>query len=90
MNRLRTPVRRLLDEFECHTLLRLPTGIVQRLGVKANMVLFEARARHHEPRTEALSAFDLRTNKRFTLKKRLVCHADMEEFIGLARLSARA
>jgi type I restriction enzyme M protein len=82
--------RRLLDEFECHTLLRLPTGIFYRQGVKANVVFFEARPRRREPWTEALWVYDLRTNKRFTLKERPLRHADMEEFIGLARLSTRA
>jgi type I restriction enzyme M protein len=82
--------RRLLDEFECHTLLRLPTGIFYRQGVKANVLFFEARPRRKEPWTDALWVYDLRTNKRFTLKERPLRDADMQEFVSLAKLSDRA
>jgi type I restriction enzyme M protein len=81
--------RRLLDEFDCHTMLRLPTGIFYRQGVKANVLFFEARPRRKEPWTEALWVYDLRTNKRFTLKERPLRYADMEEFVSLAKLSDR-
>ena len=81
--------RRLLDEFDCHTMLRLPTGIFYRQGVKANVLFFEARSRRKEPWTEALWVYDLRTNKRFTLKERPLRYADMEDFVSLARLSDR-
>lgn len=81
--------RRLVDEFECHTLLRLPTGIFYRQGVKANVLFFEARPRRSEPWTEELWVYDLRTNKRFTLKERPLKSADMADFIKLARLSDR-
>jgi type I restriction enzyme M protein len=76
--------RRLLEEFDCHTLLRLPTGIFYRQGVKANVLFFEARPRRNEPWTENLWVYDLRTNKRFTLKERPLRMADMEEFTALA------
>ena len=33
--------RRLLQEFDVHTLLRLPTGVFTRTGVKANVLFFE-------------------------------------------------
>ncbi len=82
--------RRLLEEFDCHTLLRLPTGIFYRQGVKANVLFFEARPRRKEPWTEALWVYDLRTNKRFTLKERPLKAADMDEFVSLARLADRA
>ncbi len=78
--------RRLLDQFDCHTLLRLPTGIFYRQGVKANVLFFHARPRRTEPWTDALWVYDLRTNKRFTLKERPLTHADMVDFIACARL----
>jgi type I restriction enzyme M protein len=81
--------RRLLEEFDCHTLLRLPTGIFYRQGVKANVLFFNAHRRRAEPWTEELWVYDLRTNKRFTLKERPLGHADMADFIACARLSAR-
>jgi type I restriction enzyme M protein len=81
--------RRLLADFDCHTLLRLPTGIFYRQGVKANVLFFNACPRRTAPWTEALWVYDLRTNKRFTLKERPLRSADMAEFISLARLSSR-
>lgn len=82
--------RRLLDEFDCHTLLRLPTGIFYRQGVKANVLFFNSRPRRREPWTESLWVYDLRTNKRFTLKERPLRTADMDDFVALAPLSGRA
>src|SRR6185437_13723235 len=45
--------RRLLNNFDFHTLLRLPTGIFYKQGVKAN-VLFLTRSRHRKPRRPAI------------------------------------
>ena len=70
--------------------MRLPTGIFYRQGVKANVLFFSARPRRKEPWTEALWVYDLRTNKRFTLKERPLRLADLDEFTALARLSHRA
>lgn len=81
--------RRLLEEFDCHTLLRLPTGIFYRQGVKANVLFFHARPRRAEPWTQDLWVYDLRTNKRFTLKERPLRSADMADFIACARLAER-
>ncbi len=82
--------RRLLEEFDLHTMLRLPTGIFYRQGVKANVLFLDARPRRKEPWTEALWVYDLRTNRRFTLKERPLRDADMAEFVQVAALSARA
>ena len=67
-----------------HTLLRLPTGIFYKQGVKANVLFFDK----HKPRedgkpwTKALWIYDFRTNKRFTLKKNALAKGDLDEFIG--------
>ncbi len=82
--------RRLLQEFDCHTLLRLPTGIFYRPGVKANVLFFERRPRRVLPWTEALWVYDLRTNQRFTLKERPLRRANLDEFVCLARLAGRS
>ncbi len=81
--------RRLLSEFDCHTMLRLPTGIFYRPGVKANVLFFDRRPRRAEPWTEALWVYDLRTDKRFTLKERPLRQSNLEEFVQLARLENR-
>jgi type I restriction enzyme M protein len=36
--------RKLLDEFDVHTLLRLPTGVFYSLGVKANVIFFDKKS----------------------------------------------
>ena len=45
--------------------------------------------RRTEPWTEALWTYDLRTNKRFTLKERPLRRDDLAEFTTLARLATR-
>ena len=54
--------RRLLKEFDVHTLLRLPTGIFYAGGVKANVLFFEKRPAGDRPWTTKLWAYDLRTS----------------------------
>ncbi len=62
--------RRLLREFDVHTLLRLPTGIFYAQGVKANVLFFDKKqAMPGRPWTERLWVYDLRTNQHFTLKQ---------------------
>ena len=60
--------RKLLDECDVHTLLRLPTGIFYAQGVKANVLFFDAKPAGSGPWTEKLWVYDLRTNMHFTLK----------------------
>src|SRR5439155_16857571 len=60
--------RKLLQECEVHTLLRLPTGIFYAQGVKANVLFFDRKPGAKEPWTKKLWIYDLRTNKEFTLK----------------------
>ena len=60
--------RRLLNECDVHTLLRLPTGIFYAQGVKANVLFFDRKPASETPWTKQLWIYDLRTNKNFTLK----------------------
>ncbi len=74
--------KKLLQTCNVHTVLRLPTGIFYRPGVKANVIFFEncpASADHH---TKDVWFYDLRTNMRFTLKKNPLRLADLEDFIA--------
>ncbi len=73
--------RQLLAQFDVHTLLRLPTGIFYAQGVKANALFFDKRPAQQEPWTDKLWIYDLRTNKRFTLKTKPMQDADLDEFI---------
>src|SRR5713101_5813876 len=73
--------RKLLQECEVHTLLRLPTGIFYAQGVKANVIFFERKPGAKEPWTKKVWIYDCRTNKEFTLKERRMVRADLDEFV---------
>lgn len=73
--------RRLLKEFNFHTLLRLPTGIFYRQGVKANVLFFDRAPAGEGVATEALWVYDFRTNQRFTLRERPLRRADLDDFV---------
>ena len=73
--------QQLLKQFDVHTLLRLPTGIFYAQGVKANVLFFDKRPAREEPWTRKLWIYDLRTNKRFTLKTNPLQDTDLQDFI---------
>ncbi len=73
--------RRLLKEFDVHTLLRLPTGIFYAGGVKANVLFFDKRAAGERPWTERLWVYDLRTNQHFTLKQSQLRREHLQDFV---------
>lgn len=73
--------KKLLHNFNVHTILRLPTGIFYAQGVKANVVFFEKYEASEEPRTKAVWYYDLRTNKHFTLKTNPLSEKDLKDFI---------
>src|ERR1700720_4961264 len=74
--------RRLLKNFDFHTLLRLPTGIFYKQGVKANALFFDRKPASEKPWTKELWIYDFRTNKSFTLKERPLKRADLDEFVS--------
>ena len=62
--------RKLLGDFDLHSMLRLPTGIFYAQGVKASVLFFDKKpANPGRPWTERLWVYDLRTNQHFTLKQ---------------------
>jgi len=73
--------QRLLSEFDVHTLLRLPTGIFYRPGVKANVLFFDKKPASETPWTKEMWVYDFRTNMHFTQKKKSLKRADLEEFV---------
>lgn len=74
--------RRLLKECDVHTLLRLPTGIFYKPGVKANVLFFDRKPGSETPWTKTLWIYDLRTNQHFTLKQRPLRPQHLEDFIA--------
>jgi type I restriction enzyme M protein len=81
--------RRLLRNFDFHTLLRLPTGIFYKQGVKANVLFFDKKPPSEAAATTALWIYDLRTNQRFTLKERPMVRADLDDFVACYRSGRR-
>jgi type I restriction enzyme M protein len=73
--------RKLLHECEVHTLLRLPTGIFYRPGVKANVLFFDRKPASEKPWTHKLWIYDFRTNMHFTLKTNPLRYEDLHDFI---------
>jgi type I restriction enzyme M protein len=73
--------RRLLEDCKVHTLLRLPTGIFYKPGVKANVIFFERKSASSEPATKELWVYDFRTNQHFTLKTKQMTRDDLEPFV---------
>lgn len=73
--------KRLLKEFDVHTLMRLPTGIFYAGGVKANVLFFDKRPASDEPWTTKLWVYDFRTNQHFTLKQNPLRREHLEEFV---------
>jgi type I restriction enzyme M protein len=73
--------RRLLHDTDCHTLLRLPTGVFYAQGVKANVLFFDNRPGSPDPQTKQLWIYDLRTNMHFTLRTSPLTYNDLQDFI---------
>ncbi|MDW7755472.1 MAG: class I SAM-dependent DNA methyltransferase [Brevefilum sp.] len=73
--------RRLLNECDVHTLLRLPTGVFYAQGVKANVLFFDRKPASETPWTKKLWIYDLRTNMHFTLKQNPLTREDLDEFV---------
>jgi len=73
--------KKLLEECDVHTLLRLPTGIFYAQGVKANVLFFDRKPGAKEAWTKTLWVYDLRTNMHFTLKTNRLTRQDLDEFV---------
>ncbi len=73
--------RKLLENTDLHTILRLPTGIFYANGVKANVIFFDNRKASPNPWTKEVWYYDYRTNIHHTLKKKPLRFEDLAEFI---------
>lgn len=73
--------KKLLQTCDLHTILRLPTGIFYKPGVKANVIFFDKRPASPEIQTKEVWIYDFRTNMHFTLKKNPMTRADLQDFI---------
>jgi len=73
--------KELLKTTDLHTILRLPTGIFYRPGVKANVLFFDNKPGARHPWTKEIWFYDYRTNVHHTLKKKPMEFEDLEDFI---------
>jgi len=76
--------RRMLRDFDMHTMLRLPTGLFYANGVKANVLFFDRKPASPDGRawTERLWVFDFRTNMHFTLRQNPLTRTHLDDFVS--------
>ena len=73
--------KKLLENTDLHTILRLPTGIFYANGVKANVLFFDNREANPNAWTKEVWYYDYRTNIHHTLKKKPLRFDDLREFV---------
>lgn len=73
--------KKLLQTTNLHTILRLPTGIFYKQGVKANVLFFDNKPASKDVQTKNVWIYDFRTGMHFTLKKNPITNNDLEDFI---------
>jgi type I restriction enzyme M protein len=81
--------RRLFEDYDVHTLLRLPPGIFYAQGVRTSVVFFDSQPPADKPITKELWVYDLRTNMHFTLRNKRLESSDLEEFVECYNASSR-
>jgi type I restriction enzyme M protein len=74
--------KKILEKTDLHTILRLPTGIFYKPGVKANVLFFDNKPAAKSPWTKEVWYYDFRTNVHFTLKKNPMQKGDLQDFIN--------
>lgn len=74
--------KKLLENTNLHTILRLPTGIFYAQGVKANVLFFDNQPASPEPWTKEVWFYDYRTNIHHTLKRSPMRYEDLTDFIA--------
>ena len=78
--------KKLLDTTDLHTILRLPTGIFYKPGVKANVIFFDKRPASPERQTKEVWIYDFRTKAQFkqdTIGKLIDIQSRMTEGKGI-------
>lgn len=73
--------KKLMETTNLHTILRLPTGVFYKQGVKANVLFFDNHSAAKTPWTKEIWIYDFRTNIHFTLKKNPLKLEDLNDFI---------
>ena len=68
---------KLLEDFNLHTILRLPTGIFYANGVKTNVLFFEKGTK-----TKDVWVYDYRTGVKHTMATKPMTRADLDDFVN--------
>jgi hypothetical protein len=68
-------------ERDVHTLHRLPTGIWYSPGVKANVLFFDKKPLATTPATKEIWAYDLRSDRSFSLRQNPIVTTDLSDII---------
>ena len=68
---------KLLEDFNLHTILRLPTGIFYANGVKTNVLFFEKGEK-----TKDIWVYDYRTGIKHTMATKPMTRADLDDFVN--------
>lgn len=76
--------RKLIDEYNLHTILKLPTGIFYAQGVKTNVLFFEKGTP-----TKEIWTYDYRTGIKHTLVQNPLKRSNLDEFVKLYNESTR-
>ncbi|WP_395733879.1 N-6 DNA methylase [Prosthecobacter sp.] len=74
--------KKLLENTDLHTILRLPTGIFYANGVKANVLFFDNKPAAKTPWTKEVWYYDYRTNIHHTQKRKPMRAEDLADFIS--------
>ncbi|MBK3399380.1 MULTISPECIES: class I SAM-dependent DNA methyltransferase [Methylobacterium] len=81
--------RNLLDRFDVHTLLRLPTGIFYAQSVNASVLFFDKVPLENLDPERRLWVYDLRTDMRFSMSGNRIEREDLDDFVLSYRPSDR-
>lgn len=81
--------RRLVETCRLHTILRLPPGLFYAAGVKSNVIFFDKPVRASDGLAADVWVYDLRSDKRFSLRTKPLHAEDLREFVTLYKSADR-
>lgn len=81
--------RRLVETCTVHTVLRLPQGLFYAAGVKSNVIFFEKPKNNVPAPAARLWIYDLRSDKRSSLRTKPLQGEDLREFVTLFKAEMR-
>ncbi len=74
--------RKMINDYDLHTILRLPTGIFYAQGVRANVLFLERPKTGRSRRSDGVWVYDLRSGSKFTLRGRPMRLDDLADFVS--------